>query len=700
MHRIWPWLWLACPWASAQVEPVEEEVRVRLRDVRVHVLDAGGQPVRGLRPERFSIEAGGRPREISFFEEVVLPGGSARARDATERAFAVSHNAEPRCLVFVIESGNMNKAMFRKCIEAIGDFIQDQLPPGVTVKLVQIEETMVHLSSFTQKRQEVLAGLARAEYGGGLWKQLNIYEREIVTQIVDPKGGAGLASQESGFTLINSSVQLKANAKERYYRDFYANMLLLARILKPLPGSKSVFLLTGGSFLEEDGIYRATTPLARKLGRVYNEANATIYGILQEPMLPLSERLLGVATQRFGPGNNSLSYKTLQNASTFPPIQGTAFSYNTVFENRGQLATGPSFAAKETGGLLLASTDNRTFSQRLPALFQAANHYYRLGFTFLEGEEDDASELEIALAGLKENQWKLHYGKGYEKQRDFSQDDEAERSLEFEAMLLLGGIPRNDLDSLAGFYLFQAPDEGYRVPVYIETGGDPLGDYEIGFAALGAEGELLDLSLARGKHTSGAADLLFYDVLISETWPHFLRGALLNLANGRYSFFERRIPAFGTDAQDSHMSEILLAAPDQSRVLVPMNELRESDHERDRLRIQEDPLLLAGNRFIPVAHAEFPLGAAPRFFFQLKGIQQPGHRFELKVKLQQGENDLPAKAAIRKLLNPHEAIYHFEGSFETGHLQPGEYALVIRLAHPESGRMLRRSKNFSVIGRQ
>lgn len=698
MRRIWPWLWVSSLVLSAQVEPVEQEVRVRLRDVRVHVLDADGQRVTGLRPERFELFTGGQAREISFFEEVVLEGVAVATNAGLDGTFVAPHNQEPGCLVFVIESGNMSKAIFRKCIDAVEGFVRNQLPPGVMLKIVQIEEEMIHLSPFTQNRQRALAGLAKASYRGRLWKQLNSYEREIVTQIVDPKGGTGLASRESAFTIINSSVRLKASAKDRSYRGFYANMMLLARILKPIPGSKSVFLLTGGSFLEEDGIYRGTTPLAREMGRVYNEANTTIYAILQEPMVPLSERLLAVANQRFGPDNNSLSYRTLQNASIFPPTQGTALSYNTVFENRTQLATGPTFAAGETGGLLFSSTDNDTFADRLPALFQSANHYYRLGFTFLLGEEDGAAELELELEGRKKNGWELHYGRNYQKATDLERGDESERALEFEAMLLLGGIPRNELNSISRFHFFKAPGAGYRIPVYVEapSSAKARAGYEIGFAALGPEGELLDLSLARSKRTPEVASLLFYDVLISEKRPSTLRSAILNRESGRFSFREEAVepPA----PKGSYLSEIVLGGSGEGAILVPMNQYRESDHERDRLRQREDPFLLGETRFVPGITDRYPAGAAARFFFQLEGVDQPDHRFELKLKLTQEGRDLPAKAAIPHVLNPAKALYYFAGSFETAHLSPGKYELVIRLVHPQTGRILQRTKTFSITG--
>ncbi len=51
---------------------VMEELKVVLREVRVHVTDQDGRPIQGLQAADFSIEENGIAREIDFFREVNL----------------------------------------------------------------------------------------------------------------------------------------------------------------------------------------------------------------------------------------------------------------------------------------------------------------------------------------------------------------------------------------------------------------------------------------------------------------------------------------------------------------------------------------------------------------------------------------------------------------------------------------------------
>ncbi|HEV7499703.1 MAG TPA: hypothetical protein VGQ33_06850, partial [Vicinamibacteria bacterium] len=80
-----PWRWSVAAIAACAVvapviragEPPRFESRLDLVQIDVVVVDAKGQPIRGLTPDDFEVLEGGRRQEIASFEPIVVEPGAA-----------------------------------------------------------------------------------------------------------------------------------------------------------------------------------------------------------------------------------------------------------------------------------------------------------------------------------------------------------------------------------------------------------------------------------------------------------------------------------------------------------------------------------------------------------------------------------------------------------------------------------------------
>lgn len=676
------WIFFICSVVSAQV-PLKEDVQVVLRDLRVHVLDDKGQPVRGLSQDDFIVFEADAPQRVQYFEEVDFLNPNVENDP-------LSHHDEIRRWVFVLDSANMSPGAFDEAVAAIRALVDDVDLSRIAIKLVQIENQMEHLTDFSQNRETLTDALRTALHEGRLWQALNMIERDTVDAITSPLSidHAAVAST------VQANLQRKASLKSRYYQSFYANMRGLATLLAPMPGSKSVFLLSGGSFVEVEGFYLGSNRLATGLAKIFNQADTTIYSALRLPSIATAERFMNRATRPLPP---DLSYRSLSRATNFPPGESVPEqTRNTVFENNEQPTTGPRFAAEGTGGLFRKGASTDLFARELPRLRRISDHYYRLHYTRLSEDMGKESQVRVQLAKPRRD-WQLVYGTTYDNRDDFADLDEDERQLTREVTLLYGEDWRNDLDVTWQFQVFRGRVGGFRIPVSIDVpGGWQVGEggLDLVILAFNEAGAVVDRLAATLDKLDGTNPLLLYDVVVTEELPTRIKIYLRNTQSGAYVLDERGMDAAPDDMVGPHMSGIALSRA-RPVVVLALNDLRDSKETRDLLRQQEDPFALPGQRFVPQPEMQFGQGKPIFFFLRVRKLRFPDGQFPMTLYLMHNGEKLSAKSRLLANMPMTEGVAIL-GAFETAHLESGEYRLVMRLTHPQRGEALSRTRQFEL----
>jgi VWFA-related protein len=712
---------------SSFAQQVEEELTVILRESRVHVVNSKGIPVTGLKKSDFVVFQDKELQKIDYFEEVDLFAEETGLRQAPPPGnFAYSHQTDPRYLVLVLDSSNMSLRSFKKFRDAAVDFVRNTLHDNDVVKIVQIDSGMMHLSEFTSDRSRLVQALKNAEYTGRMFKEMMILERGIVEGVFDYMDGEELdavrqqrandinnavgqqpTSQGPGLASmyvrqINEYVDRKARLKANHFRTFYLNMLSLGQILKPITGSKSIMLLTGGAYLENAGNYPDTQLMAEKMARVFNSNNITMYNLLNKPTVPMSRTILNMGDNPLENRNASgpiIDPQSLMTASQFPPeIANAEFTQNTVLENDFQIESGPTFTAEATGGFFEITSWVKEIDNSMEALLFNASQYYRLAYT--TNVNTKRVKLKIKLREeLRDQGYKLRYGEFFDAPKPFSELNEEERALDFESTLLYSRSFRNDLSARWSYDFFHGSTGGYRIPVYVEVPKQafPKDGYELGFALLGENYEIIDLTRSEILSNPANSDLLFYDVMMSRALPKYIRYHLRNKSNGYTSFEEVTIDEFEEERPDRYLSPIALAAVDNTK-MVAVNHFREGS-ERELKRRAEDPFHLGDSLYKPDVDRAFGTGEALGFFFHLYDAPQPADAYSIELSIFNEGTPVKIQGSLNKVHTVGANTHHYYGMLDTRALESGEFQLKLKVTDNHTGSTFEREKSFRIAAK-
>lgn len=696
-------------------QEIKEEETVVLRDLRVHVYDRSGNPVKGLDGSDFQVWENDALVSLSAFEAVDLRQPveaqmeSAETDDGTVPVPAQSHNQESRFVVLVLNSAYMTKRDFRRGVEELQDFAKTLLDGRTKVKIVQIDNSMRHLTSFTDSAIDIDLGMKQVDYEGDMRKRMTLLERNIVdnidqysrtaeTEAFRASNGANVQGEglaDNYKRLVDEKIDEKGRLKEAYFRSFYLNMLLLAQTLKPISASKSIFLLTGGSFLDPGGKFNNTQLMAEKLGRTMNDANVTIYAHLTKSLNNVADQALMMSRSSLDTiGGRRVPISQLKQASSFSggldgePLSGNMESWNTVFENDLQMETGPSLAAESTGGLFNVSTSSRAIGETLRDFDQKSKQYYRLNYTRFLQDVQKRSEVKVEVKDAKANGWKVVYGKAFEPRTEYAELEGDERALAFEALLLYGESQRNDLNATAGFDFFRGEKESLRIPVYLELplARFPAKGFEFGFVALDQDGTLLDILKSEIPQAADDKTLLVYDVLLTKKMPAELRFYARNLSDNALTF---ETIALDSQSQVPQLGPIVLA-PANDQQLVAVNHLREGEDQRKTL----DPFVIGNSLFKPTVARSFKKTDALSYFLHLDDPAENTYRLE--ATLFKDDTPIAIQDHQIKLLKDAATGNRFYGQFNASELEPGDYALAIRIAVAEGEQSWERRRSFTI----
>jgi len=691
---------------AAQAQEVTEEMRVILRETRVHVLDGDGNPLRGLARDDFVLTENGTPQTLTYFREVDYTSLTMAPGEIIQKV-----DRPRRVTVMVLDTSNMMKADFDALIASTADFIREDLSPEDMVKLVQLDGEAVALTRFTTDREALLAGLETAVYRGDFRQELRSVENEIVgflpefiryqsdvqrwRTIADRATGEErqnalreadriAVSRDNIARQIDHEVTRKELAKARHYRGFFLQMQYIARMLAPVDGTRSILLMSGGLYLEQAPDLVDTQSMSARLARLLNSHKITVYSIHQANRLSLAESQLqmtesSVRLDRFKQINS------LATEFSDTPTGKIRRTDNSVVENNRQYETGVRAAAEDSGGLFQRGLRGN-LAEMLTEVRTASSHFYLLGYQ-VDGQHGEApAMLEIELSD-DTREAELIYGRRFARDipyRDLAAD---EQEIVFKADLLHAIRRRDDLEAALDGYVFA--NEGERCVTVVTarlTREEGAERYDLGFAALDAEREPLDFAFTSLPDLPDQTRLDFYDVLLTERRPAYIRFAVRNPANNAYSILEAPLEGAQPTAGQARISDLIIAG--DARKTLPLHQLRVREMEKkdietvadgQTLRVQRDPLALAQRSYRPNGMPSFAAPEKLDVFFRIEAFAEADPKLVLQflTKSEAGISGPAMELVHQERIDDETLFYHCR--LDVSALEPGKHEVWLRV---------------------
>ena len=693
---------------------VHETMTVILRDNRFHVLDKDGFPVRNLSQEDFTFSFGKKALKLSHFEEVDLIESQ---ETATNQQFSnESKEARKQNIVIVLDSGNMDQLAFNHIVDGLEEFLTHSLNPNSRVKLVQLEEVMLHFTEFTANTTELTRKLREMKYRGKFRAELRRLDSEISQKFDDfirerdtevPGMDAPVVKQTNSSlyaNMVDDVITEKELAKYRHFLTFMYNMDILGEIMEPMTGDKSIYLFTGGQYLERKGTQRNTFKLASEMAKRLNNKGITVYSFLHQ-----GKHAIGSGNWKTGrvsfmdPSDAMMEIKRFSNSTTMSEMEIRSLgSANGLVENQEQMKTGPSLAANQTGGLFRNTVGNKNLFQDISDFLSHTQHYYR--FTYTLDQEDQKKKLEIKIKDRKQSKkYDLYFGKNFTPNKPFSDWNEVDRLVAFEQTIRFTHTFKNELDWEIGCNPFWLESNHMAIPVYggLKIKTMPKKGFEIGFAAFDANHLLLDVVYETVIPQDSNTIPLFYHVLLTQDEPAFIRFFLRNLDNGELGFQELPIH-YAPFQNKSPMLTGLTLGHDLNYKLLPIHHIPSSaegkaPHKR-RSRVEKDPYHVKGKFYKPAINCVFQAKEIVPFYFHMLGATLNLNQYQVGFSIIKEDKVFPIPGALLDMQEISPGNYKLVGKLQLPDLLPGTYQFRLEMFPPDAAQSIeiRQDTFFSI----
>jgi len=225
-------------------------INVHVVELPVSVLDASGNPVRGLTAANFALYDEKKKQPITSFDSIDF------AADAPASAISPMNPAARRSFVLLFDLGFTAPRSMSRAQEAARRFVTESTGPRdlVAVCTIDPDRGFRFTTAFTTDRQLVASAIANpANFRGAdplqlanqtvIWKGPE--DTDILTSSSDRNPNAALADQQQRDLAASATGQNEFAVRQRIEReiDSIGNM---ARSLRMVPGHKQVVLLSEG----------------------------------------------------------------------------------------------------------------------------------------------------------------------------------------------------------------------------------------------------------------------------------------------------------------------------------------------------------------------------------------------------------------------------------------------------------------------
>ena len=676
---------------------VDEFMKVTLRDNRFHVLDKDGFPVRGLEQKDFNFFIGKTALNLNYFEEVDLLEEPESSDSQDVLRTEEKGQTAKQSIVIILDSSNMDQFAFPRVKEGLENFLQNSLNPNSRVKLVQLEKKMVHFTEFTTNVDLLVRKLREMEYQGSFRRELERLDTqlarafEIFARENDTNSALGSDDQgrenSLGFSAdqVNDARRDKELLKYNHFLTYMYNMQILGDIMAPMTGDKSIYLFTGGQYLEQKGQIRNTYAMASDLAQRLNSQGVTIYSYLHQ-----SRTVIGQENWRMtqlGLLGQTDAMLAIQKATRFSDLSETdIYSIginNALVENQEQMLTGPRETASQTGGLFKYTVGDKALYQDINDFLTHTQHYYR--FTYSIDQEHIGKKLKIKFANPSNSkEMKLYFGKEFKPEKPFSQWNEVDRLLAFEQIIRFQTVFRDEMGWEYGCTPFWLDPSNMAISVFtgFKTNMHPKDGYEVGFAAFDEAHVIQDVIYETVFPPESNEEPLFYNVLLTQKPPSFIRFFVRNLDTGDVSFQEMPIK---TDSYDPGTSLItgLSLGHDQNYKLIPINHIPSSskawETKKRLLRSEKDPYSIKTQFFKPTFQQSFHGNDLVPIFFHFLGAKLKLNQYSVGFSIEKDGQVFAIPGTLLDYSEISEGNYKLVGQVQLPDLVPNSYHLRVEL---------------------
>ena len=575
--------------------------------IDVEVTGRDGRPLKGLKPEQFTVTDDGQDQKVSIFSyEDIEAVETAPDADTAPIVLAVDTPSDAaaqvegeqarnrRLLVMFFDLTSLGNDDLIRAHDAAVKFVKQQMTKADLVSVVSFSSNLRVLSDFTNDHDKLNKAIAQLLPGVSTQISNPLYAAAQNGEYdVQQDTGAAYTADETEFNVFNTDQKLEA-------------LEGLSNVLGVIPGRKSVIEFTGGitqTGEENRTQLRAATDAA-------NRANVSIYSI--------DSRGLMAAV----PGGDVTS-----DAST-----GTSmYTGSSVFhqtdqreDSRDTLAT----LSTDTGGK--AFFDLGDLSDALPKIQQDNGGYYLLGYYLNANVKRDGSwhavRVKVNATGAK-----VRYRNGYYAPRDFQHLEKESRDEQL-ADAIHSDNPVVELPIAVETAMFRLSDEQVYVPISAKISSTALDwaqkhgrrQAEFDFAAevrAAGNGQIvaqlrdtinvqLDQQRFEQVHQS---NLVYQGGVVLTPGAYHLKFVARENESGKIGTFEQNFSAPQRPPQRLSLSSVLLSSQ-----LVPVEKTSEVQTKAQGLRakLATSPLEMEGERIVPSVTRYFTQQQNLYVFFQ------------------------------------------------------------------------------------
>ncbi len=395
----------------SQATPGQKGVIRKFTDlvqIDVQVTDRSGKPIKGLKPEQFTLSEDDKPQKVSSFDYYDIEAiETAAAEDARPVVITLGSVAEPekireavrdhRMIVLFFDMTSLQPDELLRATDAAKRFLREQMTAADLVGIVAFGNQLRVVANLTNNRALLERAVARLIPGkesqlAGMADATPASGEEAVTEDT----GAAFTADETEFNIFNTDRKLAA-------------LEAVANLLRDIPGKKAVIQFTGGitqTGEENRSQLRAATNAA-------NRADVSFYTVDSRGLMaaiPGGDASVGAAA-----GTAMFS-----GAAVFHQAQSRQDSRETL-----------STLATDTGGR--AFFDIGDFREVFQKVQSDESGYYLLGYYSSNAQPDGRwrrVKVKVDLPGAR-----IRYREGYYAPKDYGlfTTEDRERQLE-EAM--------------------------------------------------------------------------------------------------------------------------------------------------------------------------------------------------------------------------------------------------------------------------
>lgn len=449
--------------AAAAAAQVRETVNVNLIEVPVTVVDASGNPVRGLTAANFEVFDQGKKREITAFDAIDFA-----VRDSVS-AIAPMNPAARRSFLLLFDLGYSTPNSLARAQEAARRFVKESVEPRdlVGVATIDVDRGFHLLTAFTTDRELIASAIGSPlDFRGS--DPLQIANQRSTFQPGEPivenpnESPYSQMATEHQRDVSKTMKREGAGAVRKRIEKQVDALGDLARMLRSVPGRKQVIFLSEGfdaEFLQGRDVH--TNADQKKENE--KENNSVTSGELWDVDL---EARYGSATGLATLNRMASYFRSSDVVLHAIDIKGVRVQNDvaegaTINSNAGLFTL-----SRPTGGLVFQNSNDLT--DNFARMLRAQEVVYVLGFQVPSIKAGSFHALKVKVAGV--NAAHLSYRAGY---FETGAETLAEKSLS-DAEIIVNDIPKRDVrvDALAA--AFPIDDAHAQVAVVLEINGQDL----------------------------------------------------------------------------------------------------------------------------------------------------------------------------------------------------------------------------------